>query len=152
MKTLFAVLFVAGSVLLAENSVASFSGSGRPFPIFIRLKAQVWEKKSTRTGDAKYDLIGSGESLSARIPLHSKVTFVKREMIRGDLVVLVTFYQVTPEIGLPYISTQTRLIHRVRGLLAECSRYDALASPDIGIGSCSGVLDGHQIGVSFLKD
>jgi len=47
------------------------------------------------------------------------------------------------------IVTQVRLFHETRGLVAECSRYDdARASVAIGLGSCSGVVDGEQVGVS----
>lgn len=153
LKTLSAAFFLTLFIFSAGASSAMASAAAaRPIQIFIRLQAQVWEKESTRTHDSKYYPVGPREPLSLRIQPDLELTIVKRVFVRGDLEVLITFYQVSPEKGLPYVSTQTRITHRKRGLLAECSRYDALKSPDIGIGSCSGVLDGHQIGVSFLKD
>jgi hypothetical protein len=133
-------------------SLVPLANAQSPNGVGIQARVQLWEKMSTRPGDAKYYPLANEERLKAWVHYKKGTSFVKRRYEADGLVAGVTFYQVVPERGLPYIATQIRLEHSTHGFIAECSRYDGLKSPDIGIGSCSGRLGTKQVGVSILKD
>lgn len=80
---------------------------------------------------------------------------VGRETFRSDewiVELLVTWTK--PKDGTkPYLATQTRLLSSRRGLIAECSRYDAVNSfRFLPPGSCSGRTGDNDVhGISLLS-
>lgn len=78
----------------------------------------------------------------------ARSTFVKAPW---TVVLLVT--RTNPTNGVPsYLAVQTTLKHDSYGLVAQCSRYDALGTFSfLPPGACSGQMAGKLVGVSLLS-
>lgn len=119
--------------------------------INLSLRSQLWSGPAVHAR-----LIGAPKTVKATLEIPNAPGSADRrtlKFVEGDLEFQVTFLLARPQTGAsPYAVFQTRLLHATKGLIAECSNYDSLASPeDIGVGACSGAVDGEQVGVSYFR-
>lgn len=132
-------------------AAAAASDAAASVTVPLNLRAQLWSGPALRARP-----IGAPKPVTAALEIPTAQGSGHRSVfnfIEGDLELQVTFLLVRPRTGAEaYAVAQTRLTHATKGLVAECSNYDSLASrQDIGVGACSGAIDGLQVGVSYFR-
>lgn len=145
------ILTFAALFGIATPAAAVASGAAASVTVPLDLRAQLWSGPAVHAR-----LIGAPKTVKATLEIPGAPGSADRRTLKfaeGDLEFQTTFLLVRPRTGAsPYAVFQTRLLHATKGLVAECSNYDSLASPeDIGVGACSGALEGRQIGVSYFR-
>jgi hypothetical protein len=141
------------SVVLTLILGASPSFSGEVISADLALNAQLWKRPTGANNRLKFTKLGGTHLLEARLESIRGRDIVRRALEGGEITAEISFLLVLPESPeLPFVVTQAEIYHAEFGLIAECANYDSVEGElAIGVGVCSGVVDGTQYGVSFSK-
>lgn len=159
----FSRVALFSAVLLSISTVRANSAQAQEERLTIEKKGQLWKKTACATDAERGNLtslcnlpqpIGVAWAISGEMKRPSepgRLTQLKHTQESSPFRVDMTLFWARPlDVTKPdYIVTQIRLTHETAGFLAECSRYNAAELANaLAIGSCSGPLEGEQVGVS----
>lgn len=137
----------------------SLSAHAQETTLRLEKKGEIW-KKALCTTDEGPTSCGLPQSLGLRFDIQGdiarpsepgRVTQLKQTFRETPFRVDFALFWARPidETKPDYLVTQIRFSHETNGLLAECSRYNpAELANALSIGSCAGVMNGEQVGVS----
>jgi hypothetical protein len=141
------------SSLVALANFPALASDAAPLRAEIALEAQLWKRPAGAGNRLKFTLLGEATPVEAKLEYARGRDTAERTVEGGELSAEILFLIVQPRAPeRPFVSTQTQIYHRDFGLIAECANYDSVEGEfAIGVGVCSGVVDGVQYGISFSK-
>jgi hypothetical protein len=119
----------------------------------VALNAQLWKRPTGASNRLKFTPLSEKRLLEAELESTRGRDIVRRRIESEAITVDVTFLLVVPAPPeRAFVVTQAQIFHADFGFIAECANYDSIEGElAIGVGVCSGSVDGIQYGISFSR-